>query len=292
MRYASTLWKIAAIVAPAPAPLLLSAFSTKSQTVPRLENLLLQRTARHRRRFTVALPAALLCLLLVGAAALPQQFLQRGGITNFTSVRLADGETLVVGGLRDGHALVQAQLYDRSGKRTAVLRMHTARWSATVTILRGGGALVTGGLTERGSTAAVELYDPHARRFRELSGLRVARWGHTATVLRDGTVLIAGGQRFPGRFLATSELYNPITERSAITADGPPRAGEQALLIDNGSVLMFGGRGAYGPTECAVIYDPSRHGYHNAGRLLRADARSLTFELNNGQTRTYRLLTG
>ncbi|HZT12140.1 MAG TPA: kelch repeat-containing protein, partial [Candidatus Baltobacteraceae bacterium] len=182
-----------------------------------------------------------------------------------------------------------AQIYDRSGRRVATIAMHTARWAATATRLSNGDVLVLGGMTAVGATRAAELYEPSTGAFRELAPMRFARAGHTATPLPDGRVLIAAGERAPGRYVSVTELYDPRTGRSMPTATGARRIFQTALLIDNGSVLMFGGRNNRRNVKCAIIFDPARNNYLDAGEPVSAGASTLVFKSPTGRLITHRI---
>jgi hypothetical protein len=52
--------------------------------------------------------------------------------------------------------------------------------------------------------------------------MATARGGHTATLLADGRVLVTGG--FDGsEYLATTEIYDPMTDTFGPTGPWPPQ---------------------------------------------------------------------
>src|SRR5947208_11115006 len=66
---------------------------------------------------------------------------------------------------------------------------------------------------------------------------------HTATLLNDGRVLIAGGTRVDGVARASSELFDPRTNRWTRAADMMhARAAHAATLLADGTVLVTGGQ--------------------------------------------------
>src|SRR5580658_3855994 len=144
--YAATLWKIAVAASDAVAPALTSAFSSGPHTEPRLNNLLVTRAGSATTRKPL-LVAALLTLLFVASAALaPAMVLQTSPIQGFTSLRLPDGTTLVIGGRRyDDAQYADMQVYDARGTRTAVVPMPLPRWSATAALRSDGQVLIKGG---------------------------------------------------------------------------------------------------------------------------------------------------
>jgi hypothetical protein len=72
--------------------------------------------------------------------------------------------------------------------------------------------------------------------------MTVARAGHTATTLPNFTVLIAGGRQEHGVILASTEVYDPNTEK--FTKAGKmsvPRAGHIAAVLEDAKIIMAGG---------------------------------------------------
>ena len=77
--------------------------------------------------------------------------------------------------------------------------------------------------------------------------LNTARHTHTATLLENGKVLVAGGNGSDGNHIPVSldsaELYDPATEMWSSTGNlNIPRESPTATLLQNGKVLLFGGR--------------------------------------------------
>ncbi|HEV3154047.1 MAG TPA: M56 family metallopeptidase [Candidatus Baltobacteraceae bacterium] len=288
VRYATTLWKVATSTPDSPLPALLSAFFSGHHTVARMNNLLSAREQRPARVPAGAFALATCALFLACAIAAPA-FVGAPAIHNYAAVDLRGGDRLAIGGERAGSAVGSAQLLDRSGRIIALIPMHVARWSSSATLLPNGNVLVLGGMTDHGATNQAELYDAKSRSFCVLPPLRSARAGHSATLLPNGRILVASGERVPGKYVATTEIYDPRTGRSTITADGAGRVFATALLIDNGSVLLFGGGMSRGHMRCAIIYDPARRGYRDAGEFVSFHSNAVTFKLPNGAIVTHRI---
>lgn len=286
--YASTLWNIALSVSDSLVPSFTSAFAAGSQTVHRVSNLL---DSTHKRAPRIASVAAVVFLLagfisvsIAGAGTIASV---RPIISDAASVAFGDGTTLLVGGRNaDGSAVADASVY-RGADRIALIAMPVPRWSATATRLRSGDVLITGGMTTNGTTADVELFHARSRVFESVGRLHVARVAHTATLLADGTVLIAAGERAPGKLESSTERYDPATRQFTLSADGYGRISQTAIRIDNGDVLMMGGDPGRGRKNCAIIYSALRRTYRDAGTLVRADARQLTFRLPGGTLVTH-----
>ncbi|MGH4002457.1 MAG: Kelch repeat-containing protein, partial [Pseudonocardiaceae bacterium] len=173
---------------------------------------------------------------------------------------LADGRVLVAGGLdANGTALGSAEIYDPiAATWTAVpVPMVTARFGHSATALTNGKVLVAGGTGKRGdrdgaALSTAELFTPAEGKWSEAKPMTDARTGHRAvlldsdTVLGDDTVLVIGGELTTGgrgAALAGCETYDSATGTWTPTAGelGLPRAGHQATLLADGSVLVSGG---------------------------------------------------
>ena len=184
---------------------------------------------------------------------------------------LIDGaRVLVAGGTNERHrAVASCELFE-----IAMLRwspgpsMSIPRERHTATTLADGRVVVIGGNTQDNQsnrvTASVEIFDPTSNAWSDGGSLLTGRQNHTATLLPDGTILVTGGfnEARGDVFLASSEIYDPLTGRSRSAAPLPQkRMDHQALLLHDGRVLVAGGRiggwdGDY--LSRADIYDPSR----------------------------------
>jgi len=291
-RYAATLWKIAVAAGDARVPRLLPAFFSGDQTVARIDNLSRMRSPIRFSRGVLAALAIAQTAAVLGVAAAAAGALSAAPVaSDFALVSLRGGDVIAIGGrVAGGRAIANAQIYDLTGRRTAIVPMHVGRWALTATVLPNGDVLVLGGMTDRGATGEAEIFSAATRTFRALPPMRVARAGHSSTLLPDGRVLVAAGEYGPGRYVATTELYDPRTGRSTFAADGATRIFQTALRIDDGSVLMFGGRDEHGAANCAIIFDPSHNGYRNAGKVVLSAADRIVFKLRTGQVIAHHIL--
>ncbi|HEX9096010.1 MAG TPA: kelch repeat-containing protein [Candidatus Dormibacteraeota bacterium] len=121
----------------------------------------------------------------------------------------------------------------------------TGREGHTATLLLSGKVLIAGGTDGRGKVlASAELYDPVRDRWTSAGSMAETRIGHTATLLPNGKVLVAGGlvMPFPAPSIASSELYDPATNRWSIAAPMiESRTRHTATLLPDGRVLVVGG---------------------------------------------------
>jgi hypothetical protein len=174
--------------------------------------------------------------------------------------------------------------------------MNVARAGHTATLLADGRVLVIGGetLSTRAMLDSVELYDPVADSWAELSSLPAPRNNHTATLLPDGLVLVVGGGTsnaigIPSGLEVQSEalLYDPAT--GASESLGPnlvARHGHVALPLPSGKVLIAAGAGDESTIEpsqgagnpqpfgnalaSAELFDPETRTFEATGALAQA----------------------
>ena len=135
---------------------------------------------------------------------------------NAAAIRLRDGRVLICGGTATGEVggvLSSAELFDPAAQSfTPTGSMTVARAGQTITMLRDGRVLLTGGVQNAGfrsELSSAEIYDPAAGTFSATGSMTVPREGHTATILRDGRVLVAGGSDNGIHTLDSAEIYDP-----------------------------------------------------------------------------------
>jgi N-acetylneuraminic acid mutarotase len=132
----------------------------------------------------------------------------------------------------------------------AASSLHEARMAHTATLLDDGSVLVVGGETiARDMLTSAEIYDPTAGTWSDAGKLPAPRSNHVAVRLKDGKVLVAGGGRSapigqPSSAEVTASVvsYDPATKRFEELAPlGTARSHAQAVLLDDGEVLVAGG---------------------------------------------------
>ena len=191
-----------------------------------------------------------------------------------TATRLADGRILVAGGSPgawsyQGPMLDSAEIYDpKAGTFKATGSMADVRAWHAAALLADGRVLVTGGTSGTDDLGSAEAYDPTTGTFSPTGQMAHARIYFTATLLKDGRVLvIGGGSDFTNRrFLASAELYDPVTGAFTATASmADARTDHAANLLPDGRVLVTGGYGAVAPLASAELYDPATGTFSPAG---------------------------
>ena len=148
--------------------------------------------------------------------------------------------------------------------------MAQKRFEHASVLLPDGRVLVAGGTNDLlVPSIEAEMYDPEANEFSSGGVMVMARSQHTQTLLSDGRVLVVGGSRggigseiVP---FAAAELYDPAAGAWSAAAEmSEGRADHTATLLDDGRVLVTGGRGRVDSTE---IYDPATDQWTSAGSM-------------------------
>jgi hypothetical protein len=142
----------------------------------------------------------------------------------------------------------------------------------TATGLKDGRVLIAGGvlLDPAGTISpnlvgelpqkSAYLFDPGTGAFRETEGqMNYERAYHTETLLEDGRVLLAGGEGIIDGLVRTRqdlEVFDPETETFTLVSGlmQEPRSGHTATLVDNGFVVLMGGRAITDASGVAGVY--------------------------------------
>jgi len=198
---------------------------------------------------------------------------------DFGIALLQDCRVLITGGRNtwiDSKPLSSTEIYDPKNHQWSLSSpLNEARyWFGNVVILMNGDVLITGGTRYGGydDISSTELYNPESQKWEFSGNLNQPRRGATLVLLNDGKVLIAGGRQgrpdVPG-FIASAEIYDPITGKWSITGDmNIPRVFAESIRLLDGKVMVFGGEGPwfeYGKTT--EIYDPTTGKWTQTGDL-------------------------
>jgi len=216
---------------------------------------------------------------------------------NAAAIRLRDGRVLICGGTATGQVggvLSSAELYNPDSRAfTGTGSMTAPRAGQTITLLRDGRVLLTGGVQNAGfrsELASAEIYDPGAGTFSATGSMSVPREGHTATMLRDGRVLIAGGSDNGIHTLDSAEIYDPTSGTFRGTGHlHQPRIAHVAALLGTGKVLIAGGGrggmpGGYISYDTAEMYDPAAGSFTAIRAHMKSDrVGAAAVKLNDGR---------
>jgi len=216
---------------------------------------------------------------------------------NAAAIRLRDGRVLICGGTATGEVggvLSSGELYDPAARTfTPTGSMTVPRAGQTITMLRDGRVLLTGGVRNAGfrsELSSAEIYDPAAGIFSATGSMSVPREGHTATILRDGRVLIAGGSDNGIHTLDSAEIFDPSSGTFSRTGHlHQPRVAHVAALLGTGKVLIAGGGrggmpGGYISYDTAEMYDPSTRSFSAVRAHMKSDrVGAAAVKLNDGR---------
>ncbi|HSI72452.1 MAG TPA: kelch repeat-containing protein [Fimbriimonas sp.] len=143
-----------------------------------------------------------------------------------------------VGALESSIAAAMPQIGQRKQPRDKVQPI--ARYGHSTALLQTGWVLVIGGLTEDGTLASCQIYDPNGDCWYEAAPLARARGNHSATRMPDGRIAVLGG--YDGGALALASFYDPLADkwekaRPLLT----PRYKHTAQALFDGRVVLTGG---------------------------------------------------
>lgn len=177
-------------------------------------------------------------------------------------VPLPNGKVLGGGGLSLEHRVM---VVDPATSTINTVELITPRIEPTVTALSDGRVMVAGGCTAgcASELASTEIYDPVTGAFSSGPSMLQRRFHHSATLLANGRVLIYGGlgnaagapDSSSVYALESAEIYDPSTNSFTYThtPDGQQtymywsRSEHTATLLQNGNVMLCGGRQIGGP---------------------------------------------
>ncbi len=185
-----------------------------------------------------------------------------------TATLLPNGQVLVAGGSSSAaitNTLKTSELYSpiTGTWQTVANDMTTQRYLHTATMLSNGKVLVVGGgnFTD-GYLKSAELYDSVAGTWTATTNsMSVNRFAHAATLLSflDGheSVLVSGGSSGGGNILASTELYDPVSDTWTTTGSlNHARMSHTATQLFDTQVLATGGSQS-GNLSSAELYDPT-----------------------------------
>ena len=186
-----------------------------------------------------------------------------GGGLNFpryghTATPLPGGKVLIAGGRSafNDQVVPAAELFDPDTETfTPIGNMAVGRVLHVAVPLPDGRVLLAGGDTASAtSTCSAELFDPIDRTFTPTGAMHFGRAFHAAVALATGEVLVAGGMEKGGARPAAIELYHPGTGRFSLSPATLPsgRTGLALVPLPDGSVLVHGGRTAFGTADGAA----------------------------------------
>lgn len=211
--------------------------------------------------------------------------------TRHTATLLQDGRVLIVGGVewlpKGGEPLATAELYDPTADTWSLAgQMATPRADHVAVRLWDGRVLVAGGTQKNDGvtkTQKTELYDPIKNSWIPGQDMIIPRAYFTAVLLLTGKVLTIGGRAESDNSTMTAEIYDSTTGSWSMTgqmhASRQNSLGQEAWLLDNGTVLVAGGDES-GTSE---IYMPDKGAWTNPLQMNTVRCNGATTLLEDGQ---------
>jgi hypothetical protein len=136
-----------------------------------------------------------------------------------------------------------------------------------------------------GTVTTAELFDPLTNTFSATGSMVAQRTAPAVVLLKNGKVLVMGGQRNQAGYPAiqSAELYDPATGLFTATGDmAYARLGAMAVLLDNGKVLIAGGKSSSTYHQSAELYDPTTGVFSAASGMNEQRAYATAVLLSNG----------
>lgn len=168
---------------------------------------------------------------------------------------------------------------------TPVIDMNAAHSSSKNILLNNGDVLILGGSKNN----LTEIYDHTTKIFKKIGRSAYARNWYTATLLNSGNVLIMGGMKVGENgfeSIAQSEIYNSQTQTFFSASKMIyPRAEQSAVLLNNGLVLITGGKDeSTGQIiSSAELYAPSKNTFIKSSNMCIPRYKHSSILLNNGK---------
>src|SRR6266700_2356361 len=208
---------------------------------------------------------------------------------NASATVLPNGKVLVAGGIHsdpDSRDLtLYSEVYDPSTQtwsQSGNLNVPRYFGENALVLLANGKALLPGGSDLNNNPyATTELYDPSTGTWSYTGSMNQSRRVNITVLLNDGRVLVAGGVGGEG----TSEIYDPSTGTWSNAAPMPYKTSlaHSLTLLQNGKVLLAGGRNYDGFLATAAIYDPSTNTWTSTPQMLESRAYHTAALLSDGK---------
>ena len=195
------------------------------------------------------------------------------GRVSHHAIALANGEVMILGGvsaLSPSPPALPVLVYDPDdGQWHASPGALAPRTLDSATLLDNGSVLLVGGYDESQIPGAT-LFDPTTGNSVSTAAMQIPRFDHVALKLTDGRVLVAGGSTTPGAGTATAacEVYDPVANTwSPVASLAFARQAANAILLDDGKVLVAGGAVDGSTVRMSETYDPTTNTWTDSGEL-------------------------
>ena len=147
----------------------------------------------------------------------------------------------------------------------------------TATVLADGRLLIVGGVGPNlQALSTAEIYDPDTKVWNIIDAPDKPRILHAASLMHDGRVLVSGGADAATRFTSPyqgAEIYSPATDTWTTGAEmSANRSGHSSTLLQDGRILIVGGKDEKSNLSSAELYDPDSNDWEEAGIITSARA--------------------
>ncbi|MCP5499899.1 MAG: hypothetical protein H7A25_08355 [Leptospiraceae bacterium] len=153
-------------------------------------------------------------------------------------------------------------------------QLNFSRTYHTTSIVNGSNLLVIGGISSNSLTCSNKmfLYNSQTASFSELSTkLSKGRCNHTSTVLNDGKIIIAGGSEDSNGYndgLDSVEIFDSIADTIYTGSKlNEARHSHKAILLDNGNLIVFGGKNDSEILRSVEIYNQVLEAFDSLGDM-------------------------
>jgi hypothetical protein len=205
-----------------------------------------------------------------------------------TATLLNNGKVLVAGGFNGYTYSSDAELYDPTTNSFALAgSMVIGRFKASATLLGDGTVLVAGGgINSLYLLMSAEIYDPKTGTFTSTGSMPTPEITAGAALLLNGKVLTVGGILFADAkevSLSSAQLYDPVAGIFTNTGSlGIGRASTTTTLLQDGTVLLAGGRNGASTLASVEVYYPDAGNFVSDGTLsVPRDEHTATLLPNN-----------
>jgi hypothetical protein len=221
--------------------------------------------------------------------------------SNHTATLLPNGKVLVVGGVNANGLLISAEIYNPvTATWTTTGSMNAARCEHVATLMTSGplaGKVLVasgGGCAGPDLLTSTELYDPSTGTWSYTGNMILARYwdppAQNVQFLPDGSVFIVGGTTCCGYYwINEAEMFNPVTQTWTATTGKTTTAQGSSIVLNNGQVLVAGGRSNQGTVVAiasAELFNPATHTWMATKSMSQKRYGHSLIRLQNGQVLT------
>lgn len=206
------------------------------------------------------------------------------------SVLLSDGKVLIAGGVDpiSGNGILPVEVYDPISKTFSLKgNLLQPRYNFSALVPNMGNPILIGGVNYSSTTNSFSTLS-ETERFDEVTGLlsagpslRKPLRSFTANVLQDGRIFITGGSNEDGTSDSIQILDSTFTEISSKMFVS--RQFHTGTVLNNGYVLIAGGRTSNIVHSEAEVFDPNSNSLSSTGSLLQKRYDATSNLLQNGK---------